>query len=163
MTNLLSLAAAAVLVFALMPLLMTYDVTSTERTKGVNDFPLINISAFTVGENGELQPAMGDEPAGTTLVFKVDTPQSYIVVLAMSRGNEIPTVRYKAGQLQAGVGQLLRKQSKVYGYELDSGDKNLKFCAISAENEHKMNQRLRLLTRIWVHLPKASCVLVSAN
>jgi hypothetical protein len=157
-SSLLSLAAAAVMVLALVPMLSSYQTTGPERSKGGGDFPLVNISAFTLQSNGEMQSVRGTQAPGKTVVFKVDMSRPYVIALAMAKDNGRPEVRYRAGVLQPGMGRLLQADGQVYGYQLESGDNALMFCAIAAENEHRLSQRIRLLTRIWADLPKASCV-----
>lgn len=157
-SSVLSLAAAAVMVLALVPMLSSYPVSTMERSKGADDFPLVNISAFALQSNGEIRGFRGAQAPGTTIVFKVDLPRQYALALAMTKDNGRPEVRYRTTAVEPGMGQLLQAGGTVYGYRLESADQRLTFCAIAAENERKLGQRIRLLTRIWDSLPKASCV-----
>ena len=156
--SILSVAAAAVLVLALMPMLLSYHISDTERNKRGSEFPVINLSAFAVQANGELQSIGGIQAPGNTVVFKVDIAQPYAIALAMSKGNGRPEVRYRAGTLKPGIGQLLQAEGRRFGYQLKSADKQISFCAIAADNESRLSQKIRLLTRIWANLPGASCV-----
>lgn len=162
-TNIISVAAAAVLLLSIVPLFSDNRLFTGERSKGLGDFPLVNISAFVVKDDGELQLASGLENKGTTIVFKVDTPKPTSVVLAMSKAGEPPQVRFRAGVLPSGVGQLLKTDDRVYGYELERGDQNLKICAIASDDEKTLNRRLRLITRVWNNLPSASCVMINVK
>jgi hypothetical protein len=162
LSSIFSLAAAAVMILALVPMFSSYQLSESERSKGDGDFPLVNISAFTLQGNGEMRSLRGAQARGKTVVFKVDMSRPYVIALAMAKGNGRPEVRYRAGIFQPGMGQLLQADGKVYGYQLESGDNGLMFCAIAAENERRLSQRIRLLTRIWDKLPKASCVQIDA-
>jgi hypothetical protein len=159
-SSVLSLAAAAVMVLALVPMFSSYPVSTMERSKGTDDFPLVNISAFALQSDGEIRSFKGAQAPGTTIVFKVDLPRPYALALAMTKGNGRPEVRYRTTAVEPGMGQLLEADGKIYGYRLESADQRLTFCAIAAEDERKLGQRIRLLTRIWDSLPKASCVLL---
>jgi hypothetical protein len=162
-TNVVSLMAAAVLLLAIVPMFANNAVFNSERIKGMGDFPLVNISAFVVKKDGELRPAKAAENVGATLVFKVDLPKDSNIALAMSKAGDRPKVRYRAGKLSPGVGQLLEKDGRIYGYLLEHGDHRLKVCAIASENEKILSRRLRLLSRVWDRLPSASCVSVNTE
>jgi hypothetical protein len=159
-SSILSVAAAAVMVLALVPLLSSYQVIDVERdrVKGEDDFPLVNLSAFTLRDDGTLHTVRGPRAIGDTIVFKLDLARPFAVALAMSYTDGKPQVRYRTATLQPGVARLLESGGKVYGYQLEREDKRLTFCAIAAENERRLSQKIRLLTRIWATLPRASCV-----
>lgn len=162
-TRIISVAAAAVLLLSVAPLFSDSRLLTSERIKGATDFPLVNITAFAVKNDGELQPVSGSQNQGTTIVFKIDTPKATRVALAMSKADKPPQVRYQAGVLSPGMGRLLKDDGRVYGYELERGDQRLRFCAIASDDEKTLNQRLRLITRVWGSLPSASCVLINAK
>jgi hypothetical protein len=163
LVNIVSVAAAAVLLLSIVPLFSDNRLYSVDRIKGIGDFPLVNISAFVVKDDGELQAASGQLGRGTTLVFKIDTPKPVAVALAMSKADKPPQVRFRTDIMTSGAGQLLTDDGRVYGYELEVGDRQLKICAIASENEKSLSRRLRLIARVWNSLPDASCVMINSK
>jgi len=161
-TKLVSIAAVAVLLLSAALLLDNHSFT-TKPVDSASDFPRVNLAAFVVKDNGDLQPVNGFQNPGSTLVFKVDTFEPVIVALTVSQAGEPPQLRFRTEVLSAGAEQLLLKDGQVFGYELKHREQSIKFCAIASESKNSLNRRLRLISRIWDSLPDSSCVSINTQ
>lgn len=160
-----SFAIAAVLLILIIPTIL-FDqsfhnfsqMDTHERSKGLSSSTPITLSAFEFTSDGGLLPSTGSHTVGNTIVFKAETSQSVTAALALSRNNSAPEIRFMGDINQSASLQLLRSNSKVYGYMVEPDDKQLRFCIIQADSKKSLQREIRMIDNHWATLPASSCV-----
>jgi len=155
-------AAVALLIFTVIPLyffLQSED--SASRMKGLEGTPIVRLSAFSIGNTGQLSASTGELESGNTIVFKYDVSKPVALALLMSRNTKQPEIRYINNSAQPGTGVLLQKNNKTYGYMLEPLDKHVRFCLISAENGSALKKRLNTIGQEWANLAAETCVSIN--
>lgn len=155
--NWMSIAAAAVLVLAIAPLLFITDEQETLRPKGNAAASPATFTAFRVSDAGGLTVAPERLDVGDTLLFKVKLLKGKHVAMAVTVNQGAPKVRFVTRFDSLESEQLLQRDGKSYGYQFAESDKQVRFCLITAETEIQLQELANKLATTWLALPASAC------
>lgn len=156
--TLFSVAAAALVVIAILPVMVFVEQKPNERTKGVSPVvaaPMLQV--FSMDEQGRLHASRGVHNIGSTIVFKVQSENARFVALLMSKNDDPPSLRFTGLVPPTATYHLLQNERNAYGYMFDPDDKKLRFCVLAAANEMALKQALATAKQDWLSLPGSSC------
>ncbi len=153
-------STAAMLAILMIPLSFFMQSDYDERIKGDSEFVKIDthLFAYFMDNNGETIRSTGKGFIGDTLLFKVSLSQSAHVGLIIIRNSEAPELRFVSDDLAAKGETLIQKYNNAYGYLIESGDKELRFCSISGLNRQELRKRADNFIRNGLRPDKNACV-----
>lgn len=152
-------AAAGLAALLIIPFLALQDPEETMwRMKGAGPSTWdVSLAAYLLGTGASLVPAVSPLAPGTTLVFQADLSSPGAVVLALSRNDAPPVIRFVT-EMTAGPQQPLARASNAYGYTVEPTDRTLRFCAFGAAHAEALEQEAQQLAAVWPSLPASQCV-----
>jgi len=161
----LSLASAAMIVLAVLPLLLLNTSPQVSiRLKGEQTpLPALHLSVYSFNSNGELKPLSHTANVGDTLVFKIGATEQVVVGLTTAVNQREPLVRFVSDKLAAGMEQLLERDGRAYGYIVEVDDRELEFCAIAAYGTDQLEVAIKSFIDKQNLLAREACVTLFVN
>lgn len=161
MQSWLPLAAVAMLLITLMPVLFLPQPDELSRIKGTSGLIETTLSSFILDDIGNLSAITTPVKAGDTIVFKTKIEAEGIIAFGYAENNQIPTIRFVTQRTSAGKFNLLKREGRTFGYAIEDSDTNIRFCAIAADNIEILQHFIDNLTEIWNNLTENNCITIT--
>jgi len=157
------LAAVATLLITLVPNLFFSTTDDISRVKGNPSLIDTSLQTYLINENGELEVISAKVKVGDTIVFKTHIEAEGIIAFGYSKNHLEPKIRFVTQRTAPGKLNFLKREGRTFGYSVEAGDKDLRFCTIAAENIKLLQKTINNLTNVWSTLSEGSCITITTQ